>query len=49
MEKMREMRHIYREKKRAEDKVTPLSETGPTEARHVYRALNVSRLEESSK
>ena len=46
---MRRMRHIYREKKRAEDEATPSSETGPTEARHVSRALNVSWLEESSK
>ena len=49
MEKMREMRHIYREKKYAKDEATPLSETGPTEARHLYRVLNVSWLEESSK
>ena len=49
MERMRRMRHIYREKKRAEDEATPSSETGPTEARHVSRALNVSWLEESSK
>ena len=32
-----------------EDEATPSSETGPTEARHVSWALNVSRLEKSLK
>ena len=36
-------------KKRAEDEGTLSLETGPTEVQHMYRALNVSRLEESSK
>ena len=43
------MRHIYREKKCAKDEATPSSETGPMGARHVSSALNVLRLEESSK
>ena len=49
MEKMRKIRHIYREKKRTEDEATPSSETGPTEADICIGHLNVSRLEESSK
>ena len=49
MEKMRKMCYIYRKEKRAEDEVTPSSETGPTEDQHVSWALNVSQLEESPK
>ena len=49
MEKMRKMRYIYRKEKRAEDKTTPSSEMGPTEARHMSWALNVSRLKEFPK
>ena len=49
MKRMRRIRHIDREKKRTEDETTPSSETGPTEAQHVSKALNVSRLEESPK
>ena len=45
--KMRKEHYIYRKEKRAEDKATPSSEMGPTEARHVSWALNVSRTEGS--
>ena len=47
--KMRKDRYIYRKEKREEDESTPLSETGPTEARHVSWALNVSQIKESPK
>ena len=49
MEKMRKMCYIYRKEKHMEDEATPSSETGPTEARHVSWALNVSQLKESPK
>ena len=49
IERMWRKHHIYREKKCAEDEATPSSESGPTRARHVSRALNELRLEESSK
>ena len=49
IERMRRMRHMYREKKCVEDEATPSSQTGPTRAQHMSRALNVLRLEESSK
>ena len=38
--------YIYRKEKRVEDEAMPLSETGPTEGRHVFWALNASRDEE---
>ena len=43
---MRKDRYIYRKEKRAEDESMPLSETGPTEARHVSWALNVSQIKD---
>ena len=49
IEKMRRMHHIYRKKKHVEDEATPSSETGPMGTQHVSSALNVLRLEESSK
>ena len=47
--KMRKMRYIYRKEKRAEDEATLSSETGPTEDRLVFWALNASRIEELAK
>ena len=49
MEKMRKMCYIYRKEKHMEDEATPSSETGPTEDRHVFWALNASRIEELTK
>ena len=41
--------YIYRKEKRAEDEVTPSSETGPTADRHVSWALNASWIKELPK
>ena len=38
--------YIYRKEKCAEDEATLLSETGPTDGRYVFWALNASRDEE---
>ena len=40
IERIRMMRHIYREKKGVEGEATPSSKAEPTRARYVSRALN---------
>ena len=49
LRKIRKELYIYRKKKRAEDEVMLSSETRPTEDRHVFWALNASRIEELTK
>ena len=49
LRKIRKERYIYRKKKRTEDEVMLSSETRPTEDRHVFWALNASRIEELTK